>query len=42
MSHNLAKIEPHQVDGKLLLLCVHRKGHHPQVARLVPLGVVKG
>ena len=26
VSHNLAKIETHQVDGKPMLLCVHRKG----------------
>ena len=26
VSHNLAKMETHQVDGKPVLLCVHRKG----------------
>ena len=26
VSHNLAKIETHEVDGKPMLLCVHRKG----------------
>ncbi len=26
VSHNLAKLETHQVDGKPMLLCVHRKG----------------
>jgi tRNA-splicing ligase RtcB (3'-phosphate/5'-hydroxy nucleic acid ligase) len=26
VSHNLAKMETHQVDGKPTLLCVHRKG----------------
>jgi tRNA-splicing ligase RtcB len=26
VSHNLAKMETHQVDGKPMLLCVHRKG----------------
>jgi tRNA-splicing ligase RtcB (3'-phosphate/5'-hydroxy nucleic acid ligase) len=26
VSHNLAKLEDHQVDGKSLRLCVHRKG----------------
>jgi tRNA-splicing ligase RtcB (3'-phosphate/5'-hydroxy nucleic acid ligase) len=26
VSHNLAKLEPHQVDGGRRLLCVHRKG----------------
>jgi tRNA-splicing ligase RtcB (3'-phosphate/5'-hydroxy nucleic acid ligase) len=26
VSHNLAKIEPHHVGGRPLLLCVHRKG----------------
>ena len=26
MSHNLAKLEHHRVDGRDLLLCVHRKG----------------
>jgi len=26
VSHNLAKMETHQVDGKSALLCVHRKG----------------
>ena len=26
VSHNLAKMETHQVDGKPALLCVHRKG----------------
>jgi len=26
VSHNLAKLEPHEVDGEHRLLCVHRKG----------------
>lgn len=26
VSHNLAKLEPHPVDGRTRLLCVHRKG----------------
>ncbi len=26
VSHNLAKLETHEVDGRRLLLCVHRKG----------------
>ena len=26
ISHNLAKLETHEVDGRPLLLCVHRKG----------------
>jgi tRNA-splicing ligase RtcB len=26
VAHNLAKIEPHQVDGRVVELCVHRKG----------------
>ena len=26
VSHNLAKMETHEVDGKPMLLCVHRKG----------------
>lgn len=26
VAHNMAKIEEHQVDGKLTKLCVHRKG----------------
>ena len=26
VSHNLAKLEHHEVDGELRLLCVHRKG----------------
>lgn len=26
ISHNLAKIEMHEVDGRMLRLCVHRKG----------------
>ena len=26
VSHNLAKMETHEVDGKPILLCVHRKG----------------
>ncbi len=26
VAHNIAKIENHQVDGKTLRLCVHRKG----------------
>ncbi|SON59667.1 RNA-splicing ligase RtcB [Mycobacterium simulans] len=38
VSHNLAKIEAHPVDGRLRTLCVHRKGatrslppHHPDL-----------
>ncbi|KFD67104.1 hypothetical protein M514_07418 [Trichuris suis] len=38
VSHNIAKIEEHMVDGKLKTLCVHRKGstrafppHHPLI-----------
>ena len=38
VSHNLAKIETHPVDGQARTLCVHRKGatrslppHHPEV-----------
>ena len=38
VSHNIAKIETHTVDGKQMKLCVHRKGatrafppHHPEV-----------
>ncbi len=38
VSHNLAKVEVHQVDGRPLSLCVHRKGatrslppHHPEL-----------
>ncbi|WP_269430440.1 RNA-splicing ligase RtcB [Mycobacterium haemophilum] len=38
VSHNLAKIEEHPVDGQMRTLCVHRKGatrslppHHPEV-----------
>ena len=34
VSHNLAKIETHEVDGKPMLLCVHRKG----ATRAFPLG----
>ncbi|PIZ27244.1 MAG: RNA-splicing ligase RtcB, partial [Chloroflexi bacterium CG_4_10_14_0_8_um_filter_46_9] len=26
VAHNIAKIEEHKVDGKKLLVCVHRKG----------------
>jgi tRNA-splicing ligase RtcB (3'-phosphate/5'-hydroxy nucleic acid ligase) len=29
VSHNLAKIERHEVDGRLRTLCVHRKGATP-------------
>lgn len=39
VSHNIAKFEKHEVDGKLKLLCVHRKGAtralppgHPELA----------
>jgi tRNA-splicing ligase RtcB len=46
VSHNLATIEQHRVDGRLLTLCVHRKGAtralppgHPALpAALVALG----
>ncbi|MBI4729038.1 MAG: RtcB family protein [Acidobacteria bacterium] len=38
VSHNLAKLEPHEVDGESRILCVHRKGatrafppHHPEL-----------
>jgi tRNA-splicing ligase RtcB (3'-phosphate/5'-hydroxy nucleic acid ligase) len=38
VSHNLAKLEDHEVDGKNLTLCVHRKGatralgpNHPEI-----------
>ena len=38
VSHNLAKLEEHEVDGKSLTLCVHRKGatralgpNHPEI-----------
>ncbi len=38
VAHNIAKIETHQVNGKKVQLCVHRKGatrafppHHPEV-----------
>ncbi|MCZ7527012.1 MAG: RtcB family protein [Acidimicrobiia bacterium] len=38
VSHNLAKLEHHEVDGRSRLLCVHRKGatralppHHPDL-----------
>lgn len=38
VSHNLATTEEHRVDGRLLMLCVHRKGatrslppHHPDL-----------
>ncbi len=32
--HNIAKIEPHTVDGKRVMLCVHRKG----ATRSLPAG----
>lgn len=32
--HNIAKIEPHTVDGKRVMLCVHRKG----ATRALPAG----
>ena len=46
VSHNLAKIETHPVDGQIRTLCVHRKGatrslppHHPDVpAELAAVG----
>jgi tRNA-splicing ligase RtcB len=46
VSHNLAKIEEHPVDGQIRSLCVHRKGatrslppHHPDVpAELAMVG----
>lgn len=46
ISHNLAKIEEHEVDGATRRLCVHRKGatrslppHHPELpADLSPVG----
>ncbi len=46
VSHNLAKIEEHPVDGQTRTLCVHRKGatrslppHHPDVpAELATVG----
>ena len=46
VSHNLAKIEEHPVDGHVRTLCVHRKGatrslppHHPDVpAELAAVG----
>ncbi len=38
VSHNVAKIEEHMVEGKQMTLCVHRKGatrafapHHPLI-----------
>src|SRR5690606_17559274 len=38
VSHNLAKLEEHEVDGQRRTLCVHRKGatralppHHPEL-----------
>ena len=38
VSHNVAKIEEHVIDGKQKTLCVHRKGstrafppHHPLI-----------
>lgn len=46
VSHNLAKLETHRVDGAERLVCVHRKGatlalppHHPDLpADLAPFG----
>ncbi|HEX6237821.1 MAG TPA: RtcB family protein [Acidimicrobiales bacterium] len=46
VSHNLAKIEQHEVDGRRRTLCVHRKGatrslppHHPDLPDdLAPIG----
>ena len=46
VSHNLAKIETHRVDGEVKTVCVHRKGatrslppHHPDVpAELAAVG----
>ncbi len=46
VSHNLAKVETHPVDGQIRTLCVHRKGatrslppHHPDVpAELAAVG----
>ncbi|MDI3315317.1 MAG: RtcB family protein [Mycobacterium sp.] len=46
VSHNLAKIEDHPVDGRVRTVCVHRKGatrslppHHPDVpAELAAVG----
>lgn len=32
VSHNLAKIETHPIDGQLRSVCVHRKGRHPLAA----------
>ncbi len=38
VAHNIAKIETHEVDGKKMKVCIHRKGatrafppHHPEV-----------
>lgn len=38
VSHNIAKVEKHQIDGKMRTLLVHRKGstrafppHHPLI-----------
>ncbi|HEY5035171.1 MAG TPA: RtcB family protein [Candidatus Dormibacteraeota bacterium] len=36
VSHNLAKLEKHEVDGRLIELCVHRKG----ATRALPAGHV--
>ena len=46
VSHNLAKIETHRVDGQVKTVCVHRKGatrslpaHHPDLpAELAAIG----
>lgn len=46
VAHNIAKMEPYEVGGKILNLCVHRKGatrafppHHPELpSRYKPIG----
>ncbi|BBY41103.1 hypothetical protein MMAN_52370 [Mycobacterium mantenii] len=36
VSHNLAKIEDHLVDGQTRTLCVHRKGATRSLRRTIP------
>ena len=36
VSHNLAKLEHHDIDGQDRLLCVHRKGAHARPAARAP------